>query len=57
MILLKIPHLLRCIRAEGLKLKGVDCDSSLTFDPLADFSTLHFGLFERNQESIIVTTA
>ena len=32
MIPLKIPHLLRCIRAESLKLKGVDCDNPLTFE-------------------------
>ena len=32
MISLKIPHLLRCIRAESLKLKVVDYDSSLSFE-------------------------
>jgi hypothetical protein len=32
LILLKIPHLLHCIRAESLKLKGVDYDSFLSFE-------------------------
>jgi len=32
MIPLKIPHLLRCIRAESLKLKVVDYDRSLSFE-------------------------
>ncbi len=31
MIPLKKPNLQRCIRAESLKLKGVDYDSSLSF--------------------------
>ena len=51
MIPLKIPHLLRCIRAESLKLKVVDYDRSLSFELLANSSALHPEHFERNPVS------
>jgi len=47
LIPLKKPNLRRCIRAESLKLKGVDYDSSLAFDfnLRPDFSALYFRVF------------
>jgi hypothetical protein len=42
MVRLKKPNPRRCIRAESLKLKGVDYDSPLSFDKSWRFCQLFF---------------